>query len=126
MGLKAIKEIKREESSGVLSIDLSHFCDGDVVATFRAPKAADLYPDSKTLQKIKIAYPECPEEMLAHINLLGRCYIVQQEDDGEDEPWRAWVSLARNHYEAFFHVLTKWLEFVAIPSKDELKNDSVE
>ena len=128
MSLKAIRKLKKDKSAEILTVDLSQWSDDEepVIARFRAPKVADIYPDSKSLQKIRIAYPECPEDLLVHVYTMGKCYIVTQEDDGEEEPWRAWVDLAKSNMEAFFYLATQWISYIGTINQEELKNASAE
>ena len=128
MSLKAIRKLKKDKSADILTVDLSEWSEdgSEVLARFRAPKVADIFPDSKEVQKIRVAYPECPADMLTHIYTMGKCYIIGQDDDGEEETWRAWVDLARSNTEAFFHLVTQWIKYIATLNQDELKNASAE
>jgi hypothetical protein len=118
MGLKAIKSVPKNERREVLSIDLSIFTgqEGDKIQ-FREPCAADLFPDSSELKKLRIRFAEFPEAMLYQVMLMGRCYVPDPSDAQVDEsPMEAIGSLARANRSVYFHIAGEFIE--AFPNDD--------
>jgi hypothetical protein len=104
MGLKKIDGLVRERRP-VLEIDLSRFTGETYILRFSEPRAADMFPNWDLKKELKIAFPEFPYEMIDQIILLGRTYVLDQ-DDTEVNPIRTFANLARNHRDVFIHVLT--------------------
>ncbi len=79
------------------------------VLRFAEPTAADMFPNWDQKRELKIAFPEFPYEMIDQIVLLGKTYVLD-DDDTEVNPIRTFAQLARDHRDAFIHVLTKHFE----------------
>ena len=75
MALQSLKQIPKDTDKGLLTVDLSDVAGDGAELRFREPKAADLFPDAKELQSLRVAFAEFPEAMLYQIYLLGRCYV---------------------------------------------------
>lgn len=107
MPLKKLAQIERDPDLGVLDVDLSDVAGEGAIFRFREPKAADIFPDSKELAAMRIAFPEFPEPMLYQIYLIGRTYIPGPDDDGES-PIRSFGNLARASKTVFFRILGEY------------------
>lgn len=118
MALSTLKAIPKDEEKGLLTVDLSDIAGDGAELKFREPKAADLFPDSKELQSLRVAFAEFPEAMLYQIYLLGRCYVPDPTDAGEDSPLRAFGNLARTSKTTFFRILG---DFIAWYPTDDLQ-----
>jgi hypothetical protein len=109
-------------------VDLSDIAGDGAELRFREPKAADLFPDSKELQSLRVAFAEFPEAMLYQIYLLGRCYVPDPTDGAEESPLRAFGNLARTSKQTFFRILGEFISWY--PTDDlqgrvkDAKNDS--
>jgi hypothetical protein len=132
MGLKSLKAVKSVARREILSIDLSEFTgeEGDSIR-FREPSAADLFPDSNELKKLRIRFAEFPEAMLYQVMLMGKCYVFDTGDAQVDEsPMDALGVLARANRAVYFHIAGAFVS--AFPNDDigarvvEAKNDSAE
>lgn len=127
--LSKLKNVPQDTNQGVLSVDLSDVAGDGAILRFREPKAADLFPDAKQLQQMRVAYPEFPEAMQYQIYLLGRTYVPDQEDSGES-PIRAFGNLARTSKVVFFRILTAYTTHFALDNfdtrVDDAKNASAE
>ena len=128
MALSTLKAIPKDEDKGLLTIDLSDIAGDGAELRFREPKAADLFPDAKELTSLRTAFAEFPEAMLYQIYLLGRCYVPDPADAGEDSPLRAFGNLARTSKQTFFRILGEFISWY--PTDDlqvwvkQAKNDS--
>jgi len=109
MGLKKIDGLVRERRP-VLDIDVSQFTgdEGDILR-FSEPTAADMFPNWSLKRELKISFPEFPYEMIDQIILLGKTYVLDDEDD-EVNPIRTFATLARNHRDVFIHILARHFE----------------
>lgn len=127
--LKTLANITKDPDLGVLTVDLSDVAGDGALFKFREPKAADIFPDSKELGQMRIAFPEFPDPMLYQIYLIGRTYIPGPDDDGES-PVRAFGNLARASKATFFRILTEYMSKFPMDDFDtkidEAKNDSAE
>lgn len=118
MGLKKLDGLTRERRP-VLSVSLERFTgDPKDILRFSEPRAADLFPSWETKKGLKIQYPECPYDMIDQIILLGKTYILDDEDD-EVNPIQTFAALARNHRDVFIHILTSHLEAFQLSNVDE-------
>lgn len=118
MALSTLKAIPKDEDKGLLTVDLSDIAGDGAELRFREPKAADLFPDAKELASLRTAFAEFPEAMLYQIYLLGRCYVQDPADAGEDSPLRAFGNLARTSKQTFFRILG---EFISWYPTDDLQ-----
>ena len=118
MALSTLKAIPKDEDKGLLVVDLSDIAGDGAELRFREPKAADLFPDAKELTSLRTAFAEFPEAMLYQIYLLGRCYVPDPADAGEDSPLRAFGNLARTSKQTFFRILG---EFISWYPTDDLQ-----
>ena len=127
--LKALSNVPKDPDLGVLSVDLSDIAGEGAVFKFREPKAADIFPDSKELGAMRVAFPEFPDPMLYQIYLIARTYLPGPGDDGES-PVRAFGNLARASKSIFFRILGEYTEKFPLDTfdskVDEAKNDSAE
>lgn len=127
MALDKLKSIPKDPEGGILTIDLSDVAGEGAMFRFRSPKAADLFPDAKLLQELRIAYPEYPESLTYQIYILGRCYVPGPGDDGEN-PYRAFADLGRANASVFYRVLTEYMAWSPLDALEtriaDAKNDS--
>ena len=127
--LKSLANIAKDPDLGVLSVDLSDVAGEGAIFRFREPKAADIFPDSKELGAMRIAFPEFPDPMLYQIYLISRTYLPGPDDDNES-PMRAFGNLARASKAVFFRIVgdyTAKFPLDGFDAKvDEAKNDSAE
>jgi len=125
--LKALSNVPKDPDLGVLSVDLSDIAGEGAVFKFREPKAADIFPDSKELGQMRVAFPEFPDAMLYQIYLIARTYLPGPSDDGES-PVRAFGNLARASKAVFFRILGEYTAKFPLDGfeakVDEAKNDS--
>jgi len=116
MGLQSLKTVKPKELKPNLTIDLADF-DGEGTITFRAPKAADLFPDANELRDAKIQFPEFKEPMLQSILVMGRTYVPDETDNGQAiTPWRSLANIARENGDLFLYMLAQY--GTAFPQED--------
>ena len=118
MALSTLKAIPKDEDKGLLAVDLADIAGDGAELRFREPKGADLFPDAKELASLRTAFAEFPEAMLYQIYLLGRCYVPDPADTGEDSPLRAFGNLARTSKQTFFRILG---EFISWYPTDDLQ-----
>lgn len=118
MALQSLKQIPKDTDKGLLTVDLSDIAGDRAELRFREPKAADLFPDAKELASLRTAFAEFPEAMLYQIYLLGRCYVPDPADAGEESPLRAFGTLARTSKQTFFRILG---EFISWYPTDDLQ-----
>ena len=129
MGLQSLKTVKPKALQPNLVIDLADF-DGEGTLTFRAPKAADIFPDASELRDAKIQFPEFKEPMLQSILVMGRTYVPDETDNGQAiTPWRSIAIIGRENSDLFFYMLAQY--GTAFPQDDitgrkEVGNDSAE
>jgi len=132
MGLKTMTSVKPLERKPQLDIDISEYVGEKASISFLEPRASELYPDASGLKELKRKYPEMPDAMIYQINLLGRCYQLDEEDikAGEVNPTHSIATLARNHKEMFFYILGEFLNaFSGLDIEeqiDDTKNASME
>jgi hypothetical protein len=124
MGLTSLKAIALDADKGFLVVDLSSMAGEGATLKFREPKAADLFPDAKELQNLRIAFAEFPEAMLYQVYLLGRCYVSDPSDMGEDSPVRAFGKLARTSKLTFFHIVGRFVDWYPTGDISERVTDS--
>ena len=128
MALQSLKQIPKDTDKGLLTVDLSDIAGDGAELRFREPKAADLFPDAKELANLRTAFAEFPEAMLYQIYLLGRCYVPDPADAGDESPLRAFGTLARTSKQTFFRILGEFISWY--PTDDlqgrvkQAKNDS--
>jgi len=127
--LKALASIAKDPDLGVLTVDLTDVAGEGAIFRFREPKAADIFPDSKELGAMRIAFPEFPDPMLYQIYLIARTYMPGIDDDGES-PVRAFGNLARASKSVFFRILGEYVEKFPLDGFEskvaDAKNDSAE
>lgn len=127
--LKSLANIAKDPDLGVLSVDLSDVAGEGAIFRFREPKAADIFPDSKELGAMRIAFPEFPDPMLYQIYLISRTYLPGPDDDGES-PMRAFGNLARASKAVFFRIVGDYTAKFPLDGFDakveDAKNDSAE
>lgn len=127
MALGQLKSVPKDPDGGILTIDLSDVAGEGAAFRFRGPKAADLFPDSKLLQELRIGYAEFPEPLIYQIYILGRCYVPAPGDDGEN-PYRAFADLGRANASVFYRLLTEFMSWSPMDGLDaridEAKNAS--
>ena len=111
MALQSLKQIPKDTDKGLLTVDLSDVAGDGAELCFREPKAADLFPDAKELQSLRVAFAEFPEAMLYQIYLLGRGYVPDPADVGEESPLRAFGTLARTSKQTFFRILGEFISW---------------
>lgn len=111
MGLKTMSSVAPLERKPQLKIDISEYVGEKASITFNEPRASELYPDASGLKELKRKFPEMPEPMIYQINLLGKCYELDEEDikAGEVNPTHSIGQLARSHKEMFFFILGEFL-----------------
>jgi len=129
MPLKKLAQIDRDPDLGILDLDLSDVAGDGAIFRFREPKAADIFPDAKELQQMRVAFPEFPDAMLYQVYLIGRTYLPGPDDDGES-PIRAFGNLARVSKAVFFRILGEYTARFPLDNFDrridDAKNDSAE
>lgn len=108
--IKAISKVKKVALRPSVKVDISAFTDEPCVLEFNEPSAANLFPDSELLKQIKIKFPKYPEAMLYQVALLGKCYVIQNEDGDSLNPIHEFGQLAKDNKECFYYVLTEFLE----------------
>lgn len=129
MPLKTLKALPRDADAGVFPIDLSDVAGDGAVFRFRSPKAADLFPDNNIIKELKIGYTEYPDLLIYQIYIMGRCYLPDQDDDGEN-PYRSFADLGRANAGVFYRLLTEFMAASPLDILDgkiaEAKNVSAE
>lgn len=129
MPLAKLKELPKDRDLGVFSIDLSDVAGEGAVFKFRSPKAADLFPDANLTKDLKVGYAEYPDALIYQIYILGRCYLPDVDDDGEN-PYRAFADLGRANAGVFYRLLTEFMNASPLDILDqkvsEAKNASAE
>ena len=128
MGIKSLKAIEAEPSKGVLEIDLSEFAGEGASIKFRQPKAADYFPDSADLQKLRTAYPEVAQNLLVNCIIIGRCYIPDLDDPQDDAFIKVLMDLRRHNMKAFYLIywafIAKYVESDMSAEIKSAKNES--
>jgi hypothetical protein len=125
--IKAISKVKKVALRPSVKIDISSFTDEACVLEFNEPSAAALFPDNELLKSIKIKFPKYPDAMLYQVALLGKCYVIQDEDGDSLNPIHEFGQLAKDNKECFYYVLAEFLN--AFPTNNleervgEAKND---
>ena len=109
--IKGLSKIKKAQIRPSVKIDLSQFSEGEeCFVELKEPTAAALFPDNATLHQLKIKFPSFPEAMLYQVALMGKCYVEQPGDPSEYNALVDFGNLAKENKEAFYHILTTFLE----------------
>lgn len=125
--ISGLKKVKKHQLRPTVKIDLSAYAEEECFVEFMEPTAAALFPDATHLEQLKIKFPEFPQSMLYQVNLLGRCYVVQDNDPESFNATQDFAQLARDNKDCFYYVLSEFLN--AYPTADlndkvsEAKND---
>lgn len=118
--IKGLSKVKKAQIRPSVKIDLSAFSDGEeCFVELKEPTAAALFPDNNTLLQLKIKFPSYPEAMLYQIALMGKCYVEQKDDPSEYNALIDFGNLAKDNKEAFYHILTVFLEAFPTSNFDE-------
>jgi hypothetical protein len=126
--ISGLAKVKSKEQRPSVKIDLSMFADGEeCFVELSEPTAAALFPDAGFIQNLKIKYPDYPDSMLYQIALMGKCYVVQDNDPETFNAVQDFASLAKTNKECFYHILTEFLNAYPTDNIDDkvkkAKND---
>jgi hypothetical protein len=122
MGIKALKSIEPESNKGTLEIDLSAFAGEGATVKFRQPKAADYFPDSADLLKLRTAYPEVAQNLLVNCIIIGRCYIPDVDDPQDAAFIKVLMDLSRQNTKAFYLIYWSFIgKYVEADMPEEIK-----
>lgn len=129
MKLSQVASLKKDVKPALV-VDLSMYDRPGSTLSFREPTASDLFPKSEVKRTLKVSFPEFPEEMLDQIILLGSTVLLDEEEDGEVNPFKTFAILARGHRDAFMHIVLAhfaYFQTEEVDKKvDDLKNVSEE
>jgi hypothetical protein len=126
--IKSLSKVKKIVARPSVKINLKDFTEGvDCIVELKEPTAAAMFPDTDTIQKLKIKYPFYPDTMLYQIILLAKCYVHAPEDGESYNALHEFGDLAKNNKDCFFYLIGEFL--AAFPTNnldervDEAKND---
>lgn len=127
--IKSLSKVKKVVARPSVKVNIKDYTEGneDCFVEFKEPGAAQMFPDSDVIQKLKIKYPFYPDTMLYQIILLGKCYVNTAEDGDSFNATHSIGDLAKNNKDCFFYLLSEFL--AAFPTADietripEAKND---
>jgi hypothetical protein len=117
--IKGLSKVKKVELRPSVKIDLKDYAEDECFLELSEPTAAALFPDTSTLQRLKIKYPTYPEAMIYQIALLGKCYVHQPDEPESVNPMQDFGDLAKNNKECFYHILTEFLNAFPTSNFDE-------
>jgi len=123
MGIKAIKAIEAEVDHGILEVDLSPWAGEGATVKFRQPKAADYFPDSAELMKLRISYADMAPNLLVNCLIIGRCYIPDIDDPQDVAFIRTLLDLSRHNTQAFYAIYWAFIyKYINVSVADEVKD----
>lgn len=114
--IKGLSKVKKVSLRPSIKIDLSDYAEEDCFVELSEPTAAALFPDSSTLQALKIKFPSFPEAMIYQIALMGKCYVRQKDDPDSINAMIDFANLAKDNKDCFYYILTEFLN--AYPTAD--------
>jgi hypothetical protein len=110
LSLASLDKIAPREVKPTLKIDISKYVGVEATLDFREPKASDLFPRADAQKKLKISFPEFPDQMVQIIMVMGRCYVPQADDGSQFDPYRQICKLARDHGDIYLYVVNTFAE----------------
>lgn len=123
--IKGLQNVPVKERMTDLIVDLKEFTgDDDSKLRFHEPGSADLFPNSEANKELKKWFPEFTDQMLYQIYLLGRCYVLHPDDKETQKPSIDFGNLAKSNKEAFFYVLTEFLQHFSVSDFEEKVNEA--
>lgn len=122
MKLSQVASLKKEVKPALV-VDLSQYDKPGSSLSFREPTASDLFPKSEIKRNLKISFPEFPDEMLDQVILMGATVILDEEEDGEVNPYRTFATLARGHRDAFMHIVLAHFAYFQTEEVDKKVDD---
>jgi hypothetical protein len=126
--IKSLSKVKKVVARPSVKINLKDFTEGvDCIVELKEPTAAAMFPDTDTIQKLKIKFPFYPDAMIYQIILLAKCYVNSPEDGEKYNALHEFGDLAKNNKECFFYLIGEFLAAFPTNNLDEradlAKND---
>jgi hypothetical protein len=84
MSLSELVELPAQARRPNLVIDLSSFLGDGKAIEFREPTLGDLYPDQSLTERLRISFPLMHNEHIAGCIIMGRCYVKNNNESGQD------------------------------------------
>lgn len=98
-------------------IDLKAITGESETLRFREPGAEGYFPGNEARKTVRIECPFATDELVQQICLLASCYVPTEGE--KVDAFAALAQLARNDYEVFVYVLSKFFE--AFPTAHNFK-----
>ena len=122
MSLTDVLTLPPDDRKPNIKVDLMPVVGKPHVVEFREPRLADLFPDAKVVERLRVSHPHLAVDHVNSCVVMGRCYI-KGDDENALEPVRAMCRIAENNETVFLALMREFATAYLIDFGQQVKNE---